>query len=445
MPGRSSTPSPLPCSAAAHRAAGRQYLLFFIALAAGSGIPSGAEAAWNFFGEIVLAGGKVENPRMLDPDAPASLRRTQMEAATRLTLGTRSTWDKTDFEIAYSPYGEFYEDSDLSQLSHALGLSWDHRYTPRLSLGLAEAFNYNPKLPTDPNGASLGGALVSDSSTLANDFKLALSFRTTQKSSLAWTYRSIERAYSSDQLLDTSGDGLGMEYQRTFGPHVVMSTAYEFGLYSFKDGLPPPVSAAMQDFCTLTPSDPNCIALAALAAQPPAEDQGSGRHRIYAGYAYDVPAGLHVAFDGGYDHLVFSDKDFGSASMPFVRTSLGWNGKRLTGRLGYEQGLDEGGGVLTSAELRRYRVDGHIRFTDNASLELSIAHDERHSVDYDGATTDTALTTLRAGTSFTYKLQRGWALIAAFIHDSQTSSGTSAVPTQGQANRYALGASWSFE
>lgn len=409
------------------------------------GTPSGAEAAWDYFGEIRFAGGWAENPGLLDSSQPASLRGGQMEAASRLSLGARSEWEKTDFEFSYSPYGEIYEDSDLNQLSHALGLSWDHRFTQRLSLSLREDFNYNPKLPTDPNGADIGGALSSDSSITASDFRQSLSLRATQKSTLDWTYRNILRNYSFDQLLDTSGNAFGMDYSRTFGPLVVVSAGYEFGVYSFSDGLPPPVPSDLETFCAAQPLDPNCIAFTTAAAQPPAEDQGFGRHRAYAGYAYDSPPGFHFDIDAGYDQVVFSESDSGSVSEPFARTSLGWNGTRFYTRVGYEQGLDEGGGVVTVAELKRGWADGLLRFTDNASLELSVSRDVRRSLDYDGAPAETTLTTLRGMSSFTYKLSRAWALIAVFTHDKQTATGTSAVPSESRANRYGLGASWTFE
>src|SRR5688572_4041770 len=281
MPGRSRSSG---------RGAARRRLILLLAV--GMGFPSTAMAAWGFFGEILLTGGRAANPGLLDTDQPASLRRGQKQGTSRLTLGARSGWEKSDFKLSYSPYGDFYEDSDLSQLSHALGVTWDHRFTPRFSLKLVEDFIHNPKLPTDPNGADLGGALVPGTSITTSDFNQALSFRVTPKNSLSWTYRNIIRLYSSDQLLDTWGNALGMEYSRTLGSHVVVSTGYEFGAYSFRDGLP--------------------SAQGGLSAEipPPAEDQDFGRHRVYGGYAYDFPAGLHVDFDGGFDHLVFTHDDF---------------------------------------------------------------------------------------------------------------------------------------
>ena len=271
-----------------------------------------------------------------------------------------------------------------------------------------------------------------------------LSFRATEKSSLAWTYRNIARIYSSDQLLDTYGNTLGTEYSRTFGPHVVVSTGYEFGIFSFSDGLPPEVSTAFLDFCVINPVDPNCVTYSELLAQPPAEDQGFDRHRAYAGFGYDIPAGLHLAIDGGYDLLVYSQSGLGSVSRPFARASAGWNGARLYTRVGYEQGLDEGGGILTNAELGRGQANMRVLFTDNASLDLSVSRDVRQSLDIDGGSTGITLTTLRGGTSFTYKLPRGWALIASYTQDRQTARGTSAVPAASRANRCAMGASWSF-
>ena len=98
-------------SSSSRRGAPRRRLLLIVLLVAAIGIPSGAEAAWDYFGEIRFGGGWAENPGLLDSSQPASLRGGQMEAASRLSLGARSEWEKTDFEFSYSPYGEIYEDS----------------------------------------------------------------------------------------------------------------------------------------------------------------------------------------------------------------------------------------------------------------------------------------------------------------------------------------------
>lgn len=76
MPRRSSVFSSH--SSSFRRGAARRPLRLIVLLAAGLGIPSGAEATWDFFGEIRFTGGKAENPRLLDPDQPASLRRGRM-------------------------------------------------------------------------------------------------------------------------------------------------------------------------------------------------------------------------------------------------------------------------------------------------------------------------------------------------------------------------------
>ena len=414
-----------------------------VMLVVGLAVPSNAGAEWVSFGEFLLAGGMAENPLMMGTGESESLRGWQNQATTRLTLGARAEWDLTECEVVYSPYGEFYEESEINQVSHALGVFWGHRYTPRLSFSLREDFSYSPRLPTEPGATYVGGALVSDSSLVSNDFRPTLFFRATPKSSLSWTYRNLVRNYGSDELMDTTVNALGMEYSRTFGQHVIGSTGYEFGVYAFGDNVLPPVPFEVKEFCRKKPQDPKCVALSVLEAQPFAEDQGFGRHRGFIGYAFDIPAGFHLDIDAGYDFLVASRDEFGSIAEPFVRSTVGWSGHRLHASLGYEQGLDEGGAIIAAAEIRIARFDGRFRFTDSASLEISVLRDARLTLD-DEIPGDTTLTTLRGTTSFIYELGHGWSVLASVAHDRQTSTGTFAVPSEINASRFALGAAWSF-
>ena len=444
MPGRT------PSSAQRDTALSRT-LRWALILAAAIGAPAGAEAAWDFFGDIRFTGGRADNPRLLDPNQPAELRRAQNQETLGLTLGARAKWEKTDFDFSYSPYGEFYEESDLSQVGHAFGLTWDHRYTPRLSMRLKEDFGYSPKLPTnpiDPNTPGLGGALIGETSTTSHDFRDTLTFRATEKSTISWWYRNLLRSYSNDQLLDVTGNAAGTEYARIFGPHVTLSGGYEFGLFKFRDGEPPNFPSSLVQFCESRdpnkPTDPNCIAFVAAANAIPAEDQGFDRHRLYGGYAYDVPAGLHADAAVGYDALVFDNADFGTTSRPFLRGAVGWNGARFHSRVGYEQGLDEGGGVATSAELRRLQADVRLQFTEKISFDVSALRDDRRAIDFEGNTSEVSLVTTRGAGTFTYKLEHGWALLALFSHDRQTTEGILSPPDDVKTTRYALGASWSF-
>jgi hypothetical protein len=235
-----------------------------------------------------------------------------------------------------------------------------------------------------------------------------------------------------------------MQYSRTFGTHVTASTGYQVGIHTFRDGIPAAVSSGITDFCKPTPPDPRCVVSPVVTGQPRAGEQGSTLHRVHAGYAYDPPAGLQLDVDAGYDLLVPGANAFGSISKPFLRSSLGWSATRFLTQVGYEQGLDEGGGVMGNAEIRRGRTNAHIRFTDRASLDLSLSRDVRRSLDDAGITSRATLTSLRAGSSFTYTLSLGWALIALFTVEEQTSRGMSAVPDEVRANRYAVGASWTI-
>jgi len=123
---------------------------------------------------------------------------------------------------------------------------------------------------------------------------------------------------------------------------------------------------------------------------------------------------------------------------------VGWNGVKIHARGGYEQGLDEGGGILTTAELRRAQANARFRFTDHAMLDLSVARDVRQSVGIDTGLGDTTLMTVRGGSFFTYELPHGLALVASYTHDWQKVWGATAIPTESRTYRYGLGVSWSF-
>ena len=158
-----------------------------------------------------------------------------------------------------------------------------------------------------------------------------------------------------------------------------------------------------------------------------------------------IPTGLHMAIDGGYDLLSFRRSDFDSVTEPFVRFSAGWNGERLHTRAGYEQGLDEGGGILTDAKLRRTDADARIKFTDRVSLDLSVLNDVRQALDVDGVPEDLKLQTFRGVSTFSYGIGKSWAALATYAYDKQTTRGTDAVPTHIRANRYGVGFSWRFD
>jgi hypothetical protein len=423
-------------------------------------MPSAAQGAWDLFSRILLTGGRAENPRFLDPNQPSSARRAQTNGAMGLTLGASGTWERTELELAYSPNGEFYEDSDLSRLRHDLAFSWLHRYTPRFSVRILENFSYSPERSADPNIAGLGSAIAPGTNTLTSEFTETLVFRATEKSTLAWILRDTERVFSAEQYLDTSRRGVGFEYARRFGQRVTLSSGYEFATFAFRDGVNSPATSPPgpspspapdpndKDFCKQFPLDPNCIlplSMAATVAAPVAEDLGADRHRAYVGYLLHIPGGFHFALDGGYDLLLFHAGDQGSLTRPFVKSTIGWSGSRLWTRLGYVQGLDEGGGVLANAELRRGHAEARVQFSRNTFLEVLASHESLRSLGVAGSPSGSALNTFRGGTTFGYRLPRDWVLFATFGQDRQRATGTGPIAPEIRANRYAIGSSWSFD
>jgi hypothetical protein len=426
----------IPSQPSSGRRSARLPLHLLVLLAGVSGVSTDAQAAWDLFGEVHFTGGRSGNPRLLDEEQPASVRRGQLEGTALLTLGARSSWERNDLDLSYSPYGELFEDGALNQMSHAAGMSWEHRYTPRLSQRLKETFIYNPSRPIQAGGAAVDGALLAGTGVVAHDFSHVLTLQANERNSLLWTFRDTRRIYTGDQLMDSSGSALGMEYARTLRPRTTVSTGYEFGLNSFGDGVPPPAPAAPAG---TKPSPP------VVRAPAFSEGRDSTRHRAYAGYAYDIQPGLHFDFDGGYDLLVFHKNSLGSFSKPFVRSSLGWKSTRFHASVGYEQGLEDGGGILANAELSRARSDAHIPFSDHASIDVSVSRDVRRGLDDNGNLEGTTLTTWRGGGTFTYTLPLGWSLIAMLTRDRQTATGTPGFPADIEATRYAVGASWTFK
>ena len=413
-------------------------------------IPTAAEGAWDLFSSILLSGGRAENPRFLDPSYPASERRGQTNGTIGLTMGVRGKWERTDLALSYSPSGEIYEQSDLNRVTHDLAFSWEHRHTPRTSTRILENFSYSPDRGNDPNIAALGGVITTGTNAVGNDFSGALLFRASEKSTFEWAVRDAERRFSADQYLDTSRYSTGVEYGRKLSGPVKLLWGYDFAVFRFSDGetLLAPPALDPNDICSQFPQDPNCIIVNPPASTAPAttaEDLGANRHRAYSGFLWEVPGGIHVALDYGYDVLFFDAEAQDAIARPYIKSTVGWNGDRLYTRVGYSQGLDEGGGVLTNAELRRSLAEMRFRITDRTFFDLSASYESRRSLDVAGSPPGGALRTFRGWGTYGFKLPREWVLFATAGHDRQTSTGTGIVAADIRANRYALGISKSFD
>ena len=439
-------------------------------------VPRSSHAGWDNYGELHVGAGEAENTLLLDPNGPAQARGGRIDTTLRLLAGTRATWDRSTFEFSYSPYADFYGQNAPSPVSHSVASTWSHDFNPSASLRVSESYFNAPGQTLDPGGIRQSTLPVWGSSTAANDLKGTLAFRTSARTTLAWSFMDLRRVFADPRFVDSIDRGAGFELRERVSPHGTFQSGYEYGVFLFRDGLSLQTAGAgdpniinpacdpakdpncfRNPGCGLLPLDPNCIlgafypAPPAAGAQPAggaggaASSMGSVRHRPYVGYAYDPARGFQVDVQAGYDLLVFDDPSLQRATGPFIRSSLGWNGPRLSARIGYGQGLGEGGGILANARSRNGNADIRVALTRRLSLLLAATEELREGiVDAASQAGPGSLLVLVGTSSLEFEISRSWKLDATFIRYRQRSEGLPTGVEDVRSTRLMVGASWRF-
>ncbi len=229
--------------------------------------------------------------------------------------------------MTYSPSLNYYKRfSGLDNASHRLTSNWRHDYSPRARLSLSELVTYTPEQDVDPNRLSSNTVIVQRTTTTISNFRGALVFEKSHKTTLNWTFRSNERAFSSDNYIDTGEQEAGMEYRRMLGRFSSFNTGYDFGLFNYKGRYP-----------------------------------GADHHNVHVGYGSGLRPRLPRRRLGvGYNVLVPDDPNQKNSDGLFTNATVGFHSGPTRGNLGYSRGIRQGGGVFAAS--RAANSFGNIRW-----------------------------------------------------------------------------------
>lgn len=442
---------------------GRRALAVLLVLAGASGVPLPA-GVWDFFGGAGLNLGRTDNPgfagsrvarpvcatgdlravcdpnsptydETLDPNSPlyeptrrvsSSVRRGDVTGSVRLTGGARAQWDRTKFDIAYSPTGSFFVSrSELNQLSHNLNSTWSHNYSQRSSLAFNGYVNYTPEQDIDPNNLQQNSLLVQRTSQTHANLRGVYTIEATRMTGFSFSYGFFTRLFSSPDYVDSRNHHAGMQWRRSLGERHSVTAGYDYGIFSFSDD-------------SSTTSDPN---------NPVTFDTGSRTHRGSVGYGFQSVRGFTAAVNVGYNILEPEETIFESTSGLYLSSTVGWSADRFGLAGGYSRGFTDGGGAFGNAETNNAYGSYRIQLGRDLSADLAVTRNvhERIILTAAGAETGETVRTVNGRTSLTYAIGKSWGLNASYNHYRQATSSIGSSLPEIRSNRYAVGLTWSFD
>jgi len=407
--------------------------------ASGSLFPVLADV-WSFHGGAGVNVGRTDNPEFLsrtnpnyDPNSPkcdpndpsydpnasvcqpttsSTSRQGTVTGSIALNGGLAGTWVTTAFDVSYAPSVNYYADrSGLDNASHRLTSSWRHDYSPRASLDLNEFLTYTPEQNLDPNQLQGNNVLVQRTRTTTSNFRGVFAFEKSEKTTLTWTYRYQERAFSSDDYVDNASHAASMDYRRRIGRRSSFNTGYEYGLFSYKGRYP-----------------------------------GAEHHTAHVGYGFSTTGGFNASANVGYDILYPDDPSQKNADGIFTGAQVGYRTGPFSSTFGYTRGIRNGGGVfVTSRAANSY---GNLRWEISRALsaELTATYlvNERIAGSTGAPQPDDTIRTFNGRSTLTYTFSKSWHLTASYTHYRQgRPPGVSSVPDL-RSNRYSVGVSWSY-
>ena len=390
-----------------------------------------ARAGWERFGEVALMGGRATNPEMVDPE---SLEGDQTVGSLDLKFGALMRERKTRFHVLYAPEGEYYAGSQVVRALHLLETVWHQTFTPRNGLRFSDTFAYTPE-SAGAFGVSPLTPIVSGGGIAANDLRATWAARPGPLTQLDVSYDDHFAKFDAPDLLDSSVRGGAIDLTRRAGPRGAALVGYSMMFGRFQDESPgtdilPP------------PPDPNAPPVP-LPDEEGVERLESRLQTAYAGYRYGGPRG-HAELVAGVDAVTFTTGDLEDDSALMIRSSVGWNAHRFSGRLGYRQGIDNGGGNFAHSLASSAEAGVGFRISEAASLDLSASQSLREELgNADDEEPGTVETWRRRG-QVRYRLDGGWSLLMAVTHDAQESVDVAPSLPSVRSTRYEAGFSYSF-
>lgn len=411
------------------------------AIVTACGVGDGGRAdVWRFHGGVGLNVGYADNPAFVstrnpsydpnapvcdpsdpsyDPSAPVCQQTTSSEerrgsrsGSLSLNGGISGTWATSSFRATYSPSLYYYRRfSGLDTAGHRLASDWRHDYSPRTRLSLSELLTYTPEQDVDPNRLSSNSVIVQRTRTTISNFRGELVFEKTHKTTLTWTFRYNERAFSSNDYIDTGEQEAGMEYRRALGRFSSFNAGYDFGLFNYKGRFP-----------------------------------GADHHNAHVGYGMTLGPAFNAGVGVGYNVLVPDDPNQKTSDGVFTNASVGFHGGPVRGNLGYSRGIRQGGAIFAAS--RAANSFGNVRWevTRDLSAEMMATYNvnQRISGSTGAARADETVRSFNGRASLIYALSPAWSLTASYTHYRQSRPPSVTLIPDVRSNRYWLGVSWSY-
>lgn len=412
-----------------------------------------AAGVWDFTGGAGLNAGRTDNPGFVgtenpdyDPGAPqcdpnsgnykpnasvcqkelsASDRRSDTNMSLRMTGGITGTWAATRFDLTYSPFANYYYDqSDLSQVSHNLNSNWHHSYTSRSTLTMNALASYTPEQDIDPNAHSTNRVFVNQTDQLNSGLRATYSYAASAKTTISGNYRYVVRTYGSDDYVDNTTHSLGVTWRRQTTSRSFVQSSYEYGQFLYSDGP------------AIDPNDPNAIR---------SRDFDASHHLASAGYGVDIGRGFKVTANAGYNIIHPSDSRLDPSSGLYVNADVDWTGTKLSVATGYVHSLAGGSGQFTNAEADSLHANLRYAFTQKLSSEMSLAYNVNERVAGGTNQNSGSVRSSYARTTLNWAFTDDWSTNASFSRFTQDESGNGVQSPEIRSNRWSAGIAWSFK
>lgn len=430
-------------------------ILFLCCLATGSLF---AANVWDFHGGAGINAGRADNPGFYgvenpdyDPNDPrcdpnsaspnpnadvcrkeiaASRRRSATNGSLRVTGGVSANWASTRFDLTYSPFASYYYDqSELSQVSHNLNSMWNHAYTARSTLDMNALVNYTPEQDIDPNAQTTNRVYVNQTNQLAGGFRAGYNFAASAKTTVSGSYRYAVRTYGADNFVDSTTHGAGLNWRRRVTARSFVQTGCEYARFVYGDG--PSVAKVAG-----TPRDPNAIR---------SRDFDASHEQASVGYGIDVGRSLRMTANAGYNFLQPADARLERSSGLYLNAEADWNGTRLSGAAGYVHSLAGGSGVFTNSRADSMRANLRYAFTPTLSSETSVARNVNERVASGSNQSNESVRTIYARTALNWVFAEGWSANLSYSRFTQDQNGQGAQAPDIRSNRWSTGVSWSLK
>jgi len=326
------------------------------------------------------------------------------------SLGYSRSMDSTDFSIAYTFLGRWFEDrdDDAWDHNHTVNLKFSHEFSPRVKLDLQDDFF----VFQEPSIVAGGVPVRAEGDNIANNASASLSIGLAPRLSMVLGYRNNLYRYELDYFeatLDRVEHLPSIDFRFLMIPTTTLVVGYQYGIIDFEGGT----------YTLFTPG-PVPITIA-----DDLRDRTS--HFVYAGVDHSFSANFFGSVRAGAQ---ITEYDFNSATQddtdttPFIDGSLVYTyapGSQATAGVRHSitstdvVNFNAANDPLLSQETTLFYVRWNHAFTGR--LRGGILGQFQNSEFIGGASNGTSENYWTVGVNASYSLTSNVALEAAYYHD----------------------------